>query len=374
MITKDFYGKNSFVWWTGIVEDRYDPLKLGQVRVRIFGLHTDNESYIKTEDLPWAQVLHPTNGSNKNSTMVEGDWVFGFFQDGDYAQIPVVMGVFPGIQSIQSETIYKKTVIKKNKQNFDVPESTQVDRQVGEPTTKRLHRSVVDGSLIQVTNNNRSHVCDIKSQVDWVVEHITGFFSKIVQIVRSGIRAVLVALGFDPSGQFSKIVQLVKSINAIATKILRTLEKITEGIRTVVRLVQQVRAMIDYILSLPEKLRRLLRDCLAKLYAQIAAGIGSILADPDGATGQFFGESSESFDELSQEISKLGNESKKILNELVVIGTSPEVIVQSFINPSSTTDFNQAEKNFGNFIDNIYVEGDTQNNDARFNDERYQVP
>lgn len=368
MLTKDFYGKNSFVWWTGIVEDRYDPLKLGQVRVRIFGLHTDNENYIKTEDLPWAQVLHPTNSSHKNSTMVEGDWVFGFFQDGDYAQIPVIMGVFPGIQSIQSQTVYQKMTIKKGQEN--VPVSTQVDRQLGEPTTKRLARGVVQGSLIEQTNANRSHVCDVKSLVDWNTEHITGFFADVVRTVRSAIRTVLASLGLDPSGQFSKITQLVKSINAITTKILRTLEKITEGIKVVTRLVAQVRAMIDYILSLPEKVRRLLRDCLSRLYAQIAAGIGSIFSDPEGLGTQ----NSESFDELKSELSKLGTQSKQILNELVIIGTSPLVITESFINPSNVKDYTDAEKNFNGFITNVYIEGTNQNNNTAFNDERYQVP
>lgn len=371
MLTKDFYGKNSFVWWTGIVEDRYDPLKLGQVRVRIFGLHTDNENYIKTEDLPWAQVLHPTNGSHKNSTMIEGDWVFGFFQDGDYAQIPVIMGVFPGVQSLQSQRVYQKIVIKKNADDIDVPVSTQADRLIGEPTTKRLARGVVDGSLIEVTNNTRSHVCDIKTEVDWAVEHITGFFAQIVKTIRTGIRAALIALGFDPSGQWAKTIQFIKSINAIATKILRTLEKINEGIKNVILLARQVRAMIEYILSLPDRVLRFLKDCLSKLYAQIAAGIGNILADPDGVTGSFFGESNESFKELATEFDKLKSESTKILNETIRIAASPALIAGAFINPSSTDDLNRAEQQFLNFNDSIFNEGEKQNEETRYNEQRF---
>ena len=33
----------SMIWWQGVVEDRYDPLKLGRCRVRILGHHTDNK-------------------------------------------------------------------------------------------------------------------------------------------------------------------------------------------------------------------------------------------------------------------------------------------------------------------------------------------
>ena len=32
--SKDFAGKNGFIWWVGVVEDRQDPLKLGRCRVR----------------------------------------------------------------------------------------------------------------------------------------------------------------------------------------------------------------------------------------------------------------------------------------------------------------------------------------------------
>ena len=54
------YGE--FVWWQGVVEDRYDPLKLGRCRVRILGYHTDNKQEgvgIPTSDLPWATPSQP---------------------------------------------------------------------------------------------------------------------------------------------------------------------------------------------------------------------------------------------------------------------------------------------------------------------------
>ena len=47
----NFMGKNGFVWWYGVVEDRKDPLYLGRVRVRCIGWHTDDKDLIATEDL-----------------------------------------------------------------------------------------------------------------------------------------------------------------------------------------------------------------------------------------------------------------------------------------------------------------------------------
>jgi phage baseplate assembly protein gpV len=91
-------GLNGFVWWVGEIEDRVDPLAMGRCRVRIFGWHTDNKALLPTDHLPWAQAVIPLNNSKSWSSPTVGDWVVGFFMDGDSAQFPVMMGVLPGIK------------------------------------------------------------------------------------------------------------------------------------------------------------------------------------------------------------------------------------------------------------------------------------
>ena len=54
-----FMGLDGFVWFTGVVEDRNDPDKLGRVRVRCLGFHTENLNDIPTNKLPWAHVMLP---------------------------------------------------------------------------------------------------------------------------------------------------------------------------------------------------------------------------------------------------------------------------------------------------------------------------
>ena len=92
---KEFAGLDGFYWWFGVVEDRQDPLGLGRCRVRIFGVHSESLSDIPTEDLPWAHPSHAVN-NHTFSTPKEGEYVFGFFIDGKYAQQPVIMGIVPG--------------------------------------------------------------------------------------------------------------------------------------------------------------------------------------------------------------------------------------------------------------------------------------
>lgn len=84
----------------GVIEDFNDPLKLGRVRVRIFGLHTDDMSLIPTESLPWAAVIQGV-GTTSISPLLPGSWVAVYFQDPDN-QYPVVLGILYGIPSNNS--------------------------------------------------------------------------------------------------------------------------------------------------------------------------------------------------------------------------------------------------------------------------------
>ena len=88
-------GLNGFVWWIGVVENIYDDLGVGRCQVRIQGWHTDNKSILPSEDLPWAVPVLPVNSSNYFSSVLEGDWVMGFFLDGENGQFPYMWGVIP---------------------------------------------------------------------------------------------------------------------------------------------------------------------------------------------------------------------------------------------------------------------------------------
>ena len=102
MIDNNFLGRNGFIWFNGVVEDRNDPHKLGRLRVRCVGIHTQNKDELPTADLPWSQLIHPITSSGISGLghspgfIVEGTWVFGYFRDGNSMQEPMVMGTLPG--------------------------------------------------------------------------------------------------------------------------------------------------------------------------------------------------------------------------------------------------------------------------------------
>ena len=99
MIDKNnFAGLNGFVWWVGIIENRMDPLNMGRCQVRIFGWHTDDKSLLPTKDLPWSHPLLPINASKTWQPPIQGDWILGFFLDGESAQFPVMLGILAGLK------------------------------------------------------------------------------------------------------------------------------------------------------------------------------------------------------------------------------------------------------------------------------------
>ena len=96
--TVNFAGKDGFIWWVGVLENRVDPLGIGRCQVRIFGWHSTLKNEVPTTDLPWAHPMIPLNSSKFFSAPQKDDWVLGFFLDGVNAQQPVMLGILPGMK------------------------------------------------------------------------------------------------------------------------------------------------------------------------------------------------------------------------------------------------------------------------------------
>lgn len=145
-----FMGFDGFVWFTGVVEDRNDPMRLGRIRVRIFGLHTDKKEKgiaegIPIEDLPWAYPMQPITSaaiSGIGTTplgVVEGTHVMGFFRDGKNCQDPIVMGTLGGFPIEKPNDAGFNDPNKVYPKNDDIIEEKNY---INEPDTNR--RAVVD--------------------------------------------------------------------------------------------------------------------------------------------------------------------------------------------------------------------------------------
>ena len=106
-----FMGKEGFVWWQGVVEDRHDPLYLGRCKVRILGWHSEDKTDMPTVSLPWAYPVAPITSASQTAVgssplgPVEGTWVVGFYRDGDAGQEPMFFGTLGGIPELDAKGV-----------------------------------------------------------------------------------------------------------------------------------------------------------------------------------------------------------------------------------------------------------------------------
>lgn len=104
-------------YYTGCVENRNDPLKLGRCQVRIVGLHTENKTQLPTADLPWAYPVMPITSAGTSGIgvapigPVEGSWILITFMDPDQQQ-PIMLGTLGG--AFQTDDAIQNGEIKSN--------------------------------------------------------------------------------------------------------------------------------------------------------------------------------------------------------------------------------------------------------------------
>lgn len=102
-IYKQYYGDETR-WFIGTVVSISDPEELGRVKVRIFGVHSDNTLDIPNSALPWAHTVSPiteggSSGIGTNVGIKPMAQVYGIFIDGKNSQVPLVIGSIPKFES-----------------------------------------------------------------------------------------------------------------------------------------------------------------------------------------------------------------------------------------------------------------------------------
>jgi hypothetical protein len=264
----NFLGKDGFHWWYGVVEDVADPLKTGRVRVRIFGYHTDNLQELPTKDLPWAQPsLSPSNSKTFSPPRL-GDYVMGFFSDGDSAQAPVIMGVFPGF-----ETSYDKSKGFSPQSNLvpAQPPAGQIQYQVGQPTLAPLARGVVANTAISQANSNLTHVCDIPAGIKFEIAKLTIQVSGLINTLRTTIEGLWASTTASPFAD--EIRNSIKTIKAKIKQIQKFIRDQLEPLQDIQAFIQSLRDLIQYIATLPARIAKFLSECLSAATQGISEAI-----------------------------------------------------------------------------------------------------
>jgi hypothetical protein len=158
-------------------------------------------------------------------------------------------------------------------------------QRVGAPTTPSLGIGGVAGTTIDDLNNSLAHACDFVLDLKKNIG-LKNFIKAISKAVREGIRGIQRLLGFsDASGSFSTIINKLKAIAQEIRYIQKEyIQPIIDFEKYVLAVLVKVRAIIQWILSLPAKLLALLGDCLKKLISALKSIFTDALKEASAET------------------------------------------------------------------------------------------
>jgi hypothetical protein len=239
---------NSFYWWIGQIADDSEwrdnilPGKFEdknsipgwgrRYKVRIMGLHDKEEETIPSEQLPWANVMYPITaggGQTKASqtpNLRQGNFVFGFFLDGQEQEVPVIMGILGN----NAQTELKKT-IGNDDSNFAPTSGYSEGRVPKEGTRKEV---VPDEGLVtsgaeggaEIEDPDSVHrltVGDVKLETRTRIKAVVLKPDDIVTSSLKGIQTVIDNLTEAINGYLSAISSYIDAASSVISDIQKLL-------------------------------------------------------------------------------------------------------------------------------------------------------
>lgn len=340
--------QNNYIsqFWQGVVEDRFDPLKM-RVRVRIIGIHPESKAAVPTEALPWAQISMPPTSMLSIMMPREGDFVHGYFLDNN-AEHPVVMGVLSGIRLTEPNPQIGFNDPRTPAQKSAAPMCAKgvVYEQIGIPA--KPYVGMQDLKLLQQTtvykaNQNLEHVCDIAQLMKRNAALARLKFSEIMSSIRDAIKTVLKSLGLLPSGEPPFWLTQAKKLARELKNIAKSISEIADLATVVVDFAKRVRAMIDYINGLPSKLYALLKQCLSDLVASLSAGFTELFS-LSGKTD--FTEAIAVFNDIKKSAGEVYTAGLKVV-------AAPVAVVQALTTPGSASDVATAGQTLNTYLSSL---------------------
>jgi iron-sulfur cluster repair protein YtfE (RIC family) len=271
----NFIGKDGFNWWIGVVENRMDPLNMGRCQVRIFGFHTENKQLIPTADLPWAPCLSSPNASHSFSTPKEGDYVIGFFADGQSSQNPTIMGIYPGIkQSGGSDKGFSDPRTPEQINAAPKPPEGQVQEKVGEPITAPLARGVFEGTALQKAYKERAHNCDICAGMNKDIAMAKAKAMLMVGQLRTTLEGIFSSTASNP--MVEDIKSQISAAKAKIKDVQKEIKAAQDQIKELQAYAQKMQDIIQEIQNAPAELQALLQGCLEQATAGLSTTMDQI--------------------------------------------------------------------------------------------------
>ena len=234
------------------------------------------------------------------------------------------------------------------------------ENSIGGPSnTPRLATGDIRKTNIDFSNRNREHVCDWVATLQKNI-YLQKFIRFAANAIREGIRWLMKGLGLaDRSGVFTEITNAIKALARELNYIRRTfIEPIIKFEKYVLAYITKLRALIQYILSLPERLLQAARECLEQFLRLIGSIFTDFLkelgrepiltGDGAGGFGELFSATKELLDEAGATV--------QAATTAVALGASiPLAATAGLLVPVSQEDLDAAN----NFIDTYQSQNPT---------------
>ena len=199
-------------------------------KVRIMGMHDQDESIVPNDQLPWAQVMYPiTAGTGQGGNVTtpgirQGNFVFGFFLDGQDQQVPVIMGVL-GFNA--------QTEIPDLKQHIFAPSAAEAEPD--EDETKKVADN--DQTVVQESPPIKKGVNAIHQRVAATVKMEDVQFAKealaacdpLMNTDMKGIQTCMEELAKDMQKHQKALVQLEGAVSLPVVEMTTTIDELMES-------------------------------------------------------------------------------------------------------------------------------------------------
>jgi hypothetical protein len=286
---------NNFYWWIGQIADDSEwrdnilPGKFEdkntipgwgrRYKVRIMGIHDREEETIESQYLPWANVMYPITaggGQTKSSqtpNLRQGNFVFGFFLDGQEQEVPVIMGVL----GTNAQTELKKT-IGNNESNF-APTSGYSEGRVPKEGTRK--ETVPDEGLVTTGAEggaeiedpdgvHRLSAGDVKLETRIREKVVELKPDNIVESATKAIQTVIDNLTEKLNGYLSAISSYIDAVSSVISDIQKVISD------AACEIAKYMKIIFDKIM---EYVMKVLNEQLTKIVASLPSHMRAMFAD-----------------------------------------------------------------------------------------------
>lgn len=330
------------------VIDTNDPTKTGLVKIRIYEVHSDNAIEAPSDQLPWAMTVNGTNSSKSFSSLMEGDYVTGYYP-GSMALQPIIDGTINGLYgALVSVGGFKPD--SKDPIKTDMPNGLPPKNEPGKPTIGPAARGDVANTNISKTNSMLDHSCDFRyfinlpaitiglnNPITEIQDAIRRGKNKSAQLIslmltqmntylRQIINGLLPALGLDPSGIASKSYSVAKDIVRQINALTKKVAMIAETASLYYNLVKDIQQIVDYLKSLPERIMAIIQGCIDQFLGSLKNFIdmlksipGMFSSDMENMLNQLSGASQAALETANTSAETANTTANNAVSELISI-------------------------------------------------------